>query len=278
MRIRIVLCVMLGLYSIGAVTYAVSQIYSANAGCGAGCFGVELPFKHGTSGTRNVDVRYRPSGVNGFSADPTKIAGALNTAMGHWNGANTAYQFQPAQSSTNPNLDIVVVDDIKGAPRNACMQLLTFANPQTGQITGGILYVKRSTFNNLTETELAELLEHELGHFIGLKDFKGNAEQCQTVMAQAKDGCHGLKGNKAISNDDIASVNKYINRSPDCKGKRGRTTVVIGGYVDPAPIPNYYPYTCYYYYGAYDVYYDCDCRENGQYAYTIYWLEDVICF
>lgn len=164
---------------------------------------------------------------------------------------------------------IVLVDEIKGASRNACMELKTLANGTTGEIESGILYVKRSTFNNATQTQLAELLQHELGHFIGLKDFYGNADQCQTTMAQAQDGCAGLKGSKAISADDVASVNKYVNHSTDCKGKRTRTSVVGGGYTDPNPIPNYYPYTCYYYYGAYDVYYECDCRENGQYAYNV---------
>lgn len=275
MKIKIILCVMLGLYSIGAASYVLSEIYSVYAGCGAGCFGNELPFKNSTSGTRTVDVQYRATGPNGFSADSAKIAGALNTAMGDWNNANTAYQFQSAQGAGSPNLQIVVVDDLKNAPRNACMQLYTWAdNPQTREISGGILYVKRSTFNNLTQTELAELLEHELGHFIGLKDFRGIAEQCQTIMAQAKDGCHGLKGSKAISNDDVASVNKYVNRSTDCKGKRGPTTVIEGGYIDPNPIPYYYPYTCYYYYSAYD-FYDPETRE---YRYTVYVLDDVICF
>jgi len=269
---------MLGLYSVAAVTYALSNIYAVYAGCGAGCFGGERPFKDGTTGTRNVDVQYRATGPEGFSSDPAKIAGALDTARGDWNNANTTYQFQSAQGSSNPSLQVVVVDEIKGAPRNACMELQTSANPQTGEIQSGILYVKRSTFNNLTQTELAQLLEHELGHFIGLKDFRGNADQCQTVMAQAQDGCHGLKGSKAISNDDIASVNKYVNHSTDCKGKRGHTTVIGGGYVDPTPIPIYYPYTCYYYYSGYDIYYQCDCAENGQYAFTVYVLDDVICF
>lgn len=193
MKIRTILCVMLGLYSAGAVTYAISELYPVFGGCGAGCFGNELPFKNGTNGMRSVDVRYRDSGPNGFSADPAKIAGAINTAMGDWNNANTPYQFQPAQNSNNPNIEVIVVDDIKGTPRGTCMQLDSYQNPQTGEIAGARLYVKRSVFNNATQAELAQLFEHELGHFIGLRDFRGNADQCQIVMAQAQDGCHGLK-------------------------------------------------------------------------------------
>jgi len=278
MKLKIVICLMLGLYSMGAITYALSDLYTVYGGCGAGCFGGELPFKNSTSGTRNINVQYTETGAEGFGSGSAKIAGALATATGNWNAAGTTYQFPPSQGSGTANLQIVLVDEIKGASRNACMELKTLANGTTGEIESGILYVKRSTFNNATQTQLAELLQHELGHFIGLKDFYGNADQCQTTMAQAQDGCAGLKGSKAISADDVASVNKYVNHSTDCKGKRTRTSVVGGGYTDPNPIPNYYPYTCYYYYGAYDVYYECDCRENGQYAYTEYWLEDVICF
>src|SRR5438105_2144515 len=114
MKVRIVLYVMLGLYSVGALTYALSQIYSVSAGCGAGCFGGELPFKNGTSGTRTVDVQYRATGANGFSADSAKISGALNTAMGNWNAHSQPYQFQSAQGASSPSLQIVLVDDIKG--------------------------------------------------------------------------------------------------------------------------------------------------------------------
>lgn len=278
MKLRFILCLMLGLYSMGAVTYALSELNKVKGGCGAGCFGSELPFKNSTSGTRNVNVQFTETGAEGFGTGAAKISGALTTATGNWNAAGTTYQFQATQGSGTANLQIVLVDEIKGASRSACMELKTFSNGSTGEIESGILYVKKSVFNHADQTQLAELLQHELGHFIGLKDFYGNADQCQTTMAQAKDGCEGLKGSKTISNDDKASVAKYVNHSTDCKGKRTRTPVITGGYVDPNPIPTYYPYTCYYYYGAYDVYYDCDCHENGQYAYTIYWLEDVICF
>jgi len=279
MKLRIVLCAVLGLYSMCAVTYALSQIYSAYAGCGSGCFGGEHPYKDSTNGTRTVDVQYRASGPNGFSADSAKISGALDTARGAWNATSQPYQFQSAQGASSPTLQLVLVDDIKGAPRNACMELQTAGNPQTGEITSGILYIKRSTFNNLTQDELSQLLEHELGHFIGLKDFRGNADQCRTIMAQAKDGCNGLRGSANISDDDVASVNKYVTHSTDCKDKRGHTTVTTGGgYVDPTPIPSYYPYTCYYYYSAYDIYDPCDCATAGQYMFTVYVLDDVICF
>lgn len=286
MKARTLICAVLSLYSVGAIAYAVSELYGARAGCGGGCFKGELPFADGSTGTRTVNVQYREgSGPEGFGTDSSKIAGALNSAIGNWNTATdgtstTPYQFQSAQGASSPNLQIVLVDDIKGAPRNACMQLVTTANGQTGVVQSGILYVKRSTFNNCTQDQLAELLQHELGHFIGLADFYGNAEQCQTIMAQAKDDCAGLKGSRQISSNDVATVKKYVAHSTDCKQKRGRTSVVTGGggYTDPNPIPSYYPYTCYYYYSAYDIYYQCDCRENGQYAFTVYVLDDVICY
>jgi hypothetical protein len=278
MKLKTILCLILGLYSIAVGAYVISQSFAAHAGCGAGCYKGEKPFGDSVSGTRNISVQYRASGNNGFGADPGKISGAISTATGNWNGAGTTYQFQPSQSTTSPTIELIVVDDIKGAPRSACMEMDTWKNQQ-GEIAGARLYVRRSTFNNATQTELAELLQHELGHFLGLADFYGNADQCETTMAQAKDGCHGLKGSRAISAEDVSSVSKYVTHSTDCKKPRISSPVLdTGGYVDPNPIPIYYPYTCYYYYSAYDIYYECDCRENGQYAFTIYVLDDVICF
>lgn len=282
MRVKIILCLVLGIYSIGAGAYALSELYTVY-GCPAGCFNGEHPFKDGTSGARDVNVQFRASGPNGFSADTAKITGALNTAMGNWNGApngGTPYHFQGAQGApaSGVNIEIIVVDDIKGAPRNACMQLNTWKDPATGNVAGGRLYVRRSTFTNASETELGELIQHELGHFIGLADYYANPDQCQTTMAQAKDDCKGLRGSKTISSSDVTQVNKYVNHSTDCNKPRTSTPVIdTGGYTDPTPV-YYYPYTCYYYYSAYDFYYQCDCRENGEYAFTIYVLDDVICF
>lgn len=285
MRVKTILCLLLGLYSLGIGVYALSELYSAQS-CPAGCFKGENPFKDGTSGTRDVNVQFRASGPNGFGADPAKITGALTTAMGNWNAATdgtntTPYHFQGAQSgppASNVNIEIILVDDIKGAPRNACMQLVTWKDPTSGNVAGGRLYVRRSSFNNADQTQLAELIQHELGHFIGLADYYANPDQCETTMAQAKDDCKGLKGSRTISQSDVSQVKKYVAHSTDCDKPRQSTPVLdTGGYVDPTPV-YYYPYTCYYYYSAYDIYYSCDCRENGQYAFTIYTLDDVICF
>ena len=286
MRVKTILCLVLGVYSVAMGAYALAEIYTAY-GCTAGCYKGEKPFKDGTTGARNVNVKYRASGPNGFTSDPTKMSGALTTARNNWNtrtdGTSTQpYQFNEAQGqpASNVNLEIILVDDIKGAPPSACMQLNTWQDPQTGAVAGGRLYVKRSAFNNATEAQLSELLQHELGHFIGLADFYGNADQCQTTMAQAKSECKGLKGSREISQADVANVKKYVNKSPDCKKPRESSHVLDSGpgYVDPTPIPYYYPYTCYYFYSAYDFYYECDCRENGQYAFTVYVLDDVMCF
>lgn len=284
MRVKIILCLVLGIYSIGVGVYAVSEFYTAY-GCPAGCFKGEKPFKDGATGTRDVNVQFRETGLNGFSADTAKVTGALSTAMGNWNTrtdgtSTTPYHFQGAQgaAASNVNVDVILVDEIKGAPR-ACMQTFTWKDPTTGNVAGARIYVKRSAFTNATQTELAELFQHEFGHVIGLADYYANPDQCQTTMAQAKDSCHGLRGSREISQTDVAQVKKYVDHSTDCKEPRHSTPVIdTGGYVDPNPVPYYYPYTCYYYYSAYDFYYRCDCRENGQYAFTIYVLDDVICF
>lgn len=291
MRMRIILCAVLGVYSVAMGVYAVSEIYTVYGGCGAGCFKGESAFAGGagsSGGTRQVNVKYRESGPNGFGADPNKISGALGTAMNNWNtrtdGTSTSpYHFAPAQgaAASSANIEIIMVDEIKGAPSSACMQLNTWKDA-SGAIAGGRLYVKRSAFNNATQTQVAEMIQHELGHFIGLADFYGNADQCQTTMAQAKDDCKGLKGSREIAQDDVANVKKYVAGSSECKKPRESTPIIGdtgGGYTDPNPSPYYYPRTCYYFYDAVDIY---RCPYGGVdgcfYDHTVYYLTDVWCF
>jgi len=283
---KIILSVVLGIYSLAMATYVVSEMYSVYGDCTAGCYKGETAFGSGSS--RGVNVQYRSSGSDGVPvAQQSKVSSALTTAVSHWNTATDStqtpspYNFQNVQGSGTPNVEIIVLDDLKSTDgRPACAQLATTANPQTGQIEKAELRLKKSVVENSSPQDLAEIIEHELGHFIGLADYYGNAEQCETIMAQAQSGCNsGLKGSQKISKNDVANVKKYVANAGQCKGQRSKSSSVTGGgggggFTDPNPAPIFYPRTCYYFYDAVDLYW---CYDGCSYIGTVYYLTDVFC-
>jgi hypothetical protein len=277
--------------------YALSQIYGVSA-CEVGCFKDETAFAggDGSSGsTRAVNVQYSTSGAQAFpSASVSKLSNALNGAMNDWNTktdgtSTTPYNFRSTPSGSKTDVQVVFVEDLPKAKngREVCMQLKTVKNRQTNAIESATLYIPRKVLEKSSEQDLKELIEHELGHVIGLDDYYGNAEQCETIMAQAEDGCTGgLKGSEKIASKDVAKSKAYVNGTGNCKGDRKPAQPVMGGggggYVDPNPVPYYYPQTCYYFYDAVDVFVFCDCNESGsprgyRYVGTVYYLTDVFC-
>lgn len=292
---RIFLYLALTAYCFGLGVYLVSEtFYPAEAAC-VGCFKKELPFAGGAGSTptdRKVGIRYNSGTMsNAFNgAEATRFEAALNIATTAWNGATTqdngAGDQQPYNFTLNQNMDVntvnlavQLVDAIPDAP-NACASMSVTKNAD-GSIRKGYLQIKRSALNNLTADDMAKLIEHELGHFMGLAD-NYDADHCDSVMSQAKDDCKPLS--KGIKKGDVQTVNKYVANPDDCSRERGVKPLhsEVGGFTDPTPAPFYYPRTCYYFYDEIPLYQFCDCNESGsprgyRYIGSVYYLTDVFC-
>jgi hypothetical protein len=285
---KIILSVVLGIYSMAMATYAVSEMYSVYGDCTAGCFKDEQAF--GSGSPRNVNVQYKTSGDVAFPVtQQSKVGNALGTALNNWNIAtdntNTTspYSFQNNQGSGTPNVEIIFVNDIKDKDgKEICAQTKIDFVPGTRQVRNATISLKKNLVENSSQQDLAEIIQHEIGHFMGLADFYGkNPDQCETTMAQAESGCAaGLKGSQKISKNDVANVKNYVSNTSQCKQTREKVNSVTGGggggggFTDPNPAPIFYPRTCYYYYDAVDLYW---CYDGCSYVATVYYLTDVIC-
>jgi hypothetical protein len=292
---RIFLYVALTAYCFGIGVYLVSEtFYPVEAAC-VGCFKKELPFAGGAGSTptnRTVGIKYNTGALsNPFAgAEATRFEAALNIATGAWNGMTTGdngtgnhqpYNFSLNQSMSpnDVNIGVELVNDIPDAP-NACASMSVVKNPD-GSVRKGFLQIKRSALNGLTADEMAKLIEHELGHFMGLAD-NYDADHCDTVMSQAEGDCKPLS--HGIQKGDVETVNKYVADPSDCSRERGVKPLhdEVGGFTDPNPSPFYYPRTCYYFYDEVPLYQFCDCNESGsprgyRYIGSVYYLTDVFC-
>lgn len=284
---KALLCIVLGIYSVGVVVYSLSGATPVKGAC-VNCYKGETSFQGGEgSGAtiRMVNYRFNDTGNNAFTGEnATKINTALSIASINWttirdeNGQPTPYYIRPSQNESPniANLGIMLVDEIPGN-KKACMGIQVVYNPD-GSVRKGFISVKRSVMENLNTDEIARLLEHEIGHFLGLRDNKNR--NCQSAMSQATEGCHPIS--TGIQPGDATKVNDYVsNPEANCKNKRPSKpqSISTGGTTEPPAIPNYYPRTCYYYYDAIDIYLPCvDCTGGQRYIGTIYYLTDVFCF
>lgn len=290
---RIFLYLALTAYCLAIGMYLYSETFRVEAACTT-CFKKELPFGGAGNASipRNIGIKYNTGTmVNAFNgAEATRFEAAMNIANGAWNGATTGDNgtgdHQPFNFSLNQNLapnsiniGVELVDEIPGSPK-ACASMFVTKNPD-GSVRKGYMKIKRSALNNLSADDMAKLIEHELGHFMGLAD-NYDADHCDTVMSQAGDDCKPLS--KGVKKGDVETVNKYVNNPSDCSRERGVKPLhdTGGGFVEPNPSPIYYPRYCYYFYDEIPLYQFCDCVESGsprgyRYIGSVYYLTDVFC-
>lgn len=285
-----VLCLALGAYSVGIIAYALSEAVLVAGQC-VQCYKDELPFPPDDpngSAARTVTVQYNTGNQTGAfnGAEADRLEPALSSALTAWNLAtdgNGNYQpftlrWNQSAPANEVNLRVEVVDEIPGKP-DACAGLAVSRNPD-GSIRNGVIRIKRSVLNSLTAAQLSLLIQHELGHFMGLAD-NYNAGRCNTIMNQASRGCVPLA--TGIQPGDVSRIRSYVAGPNSCKRKRGRRPPLTVdcpecGFMDPAPSPIYYPRTCYLFWEAVDIYAPCDCSGGRVYIGTLIYLTDVFCF
>lgn len=284
---RFTLCLVLGLYSFGLVSYTLSELLSADAAC-TNCFKGENAFAGGkgpngeasTPTNRYVNVGFVASGNGSFTgADATKISNAINTAASAWNGApaedNTSHVPYHVQQTTDGNKVNVVVGLVDRIPTklgepDACGGIDVEVD-SNGNITKATMILRKDIFQNLTDAEVAKIVEHELGHFFGLENIGDSSTgRCASIMDKAGSTC---KVTNNISKGDVSTVIKHATNNSQCGRKRkgGLNPLSGGGPVEP-PRPIYYPRTCYWFILEVPHY------NEGRYLYSDYYLEDIICF
>ena len=262
---KFILCCVLTAYSLGLAAYAVSQLAPAEAAC-TNCFSGEVAFKGGTGPNgeastpqnRYVNVGFVVGGSspNRFSgAEATKIGNAIDLAAGSWNtrtgesGEHMPYTVGRSANADKVNVFIGQISEIPGK-KDACAGIMVEKDAQ-GNIKQAVLVIRSDVFARLTDQQVADILEHELGHFFGLADIDaGRTGQCESVMDKASSSCV-VKHD--ISKGDVTTAVKFVNNNNGCNRKRGVELNILdtnpGGYIDPVPDPYYYPYPiCYNFY------------------------------
>lgn len=285
---RFALCLFLGLYSFGLISYTLSEFVTGEAAC-THCFKGEGAFAGGTGpngqastpSNRYVNVGFAVKGPNSFAAtDASKISNAINTAAAAWNNAvaedgtsKTPYNVQQTTNGNKVNVTITLVDKIPGkAPGDPSACGGIYVPPDAnGNITKAQILIPKDIFNSLTQDEVAKIVEHELGHFFGLENIGDSSTgQCDSIMDKAPDEKCKVKNN--ISKGDVSTVLKHVNENNKCDRKRkGGLNPLGGGGPREPPIFYYYPMICYYYILEVPHY------SEGRYLYSDYYLEDILC-
>lgn len=221
------------------------------------------------------------------------------SAISMWDAVPTYYYLQLTQDQNQPNgtTDIRISRDSSWTHGTACASTALSgpyvpdpqeAGHQLKQVNDITIHLPPGS-ENWSQSQLACVIGHEMGHAMGLVDVYGGCSA--SVMNQNQNqgnGCATGCDRTQVSNIDVVSVNQQAGNRLGCNRNFVPATQHIepgGGFQDPTPY-RYAP-TCYYYYDAIDLYYcgyvsiyDGSCHPDTppEYIGTIYVLTDVICF
>lgn len=202
-------------------------------------------------------------------------------AISAWNAVGSPYYLEHHQDASDNDTDFLIKKDSSwDFAAKGCAYTGT---PVAGQSNTQRVVHLPADAANWSQSDLACILAHEIGHGLGLA---GSFPPCQSIMTeppvQSLSDCHCAA---SITENDVAKTNQFASNATANCGKDGKAVSHFGGpgdgYIDPNPF-RYYP-TCYYFYDAYDVYEFCDCNQSGsprgyRYVGTIYVLTDYFCY
>ena len=218
------------------------------------------------------------------------------SAISMWDAVPTYYYLQLTQDQNQPNgtTDIRITRDASWTHGTACASTALSgpyvpdpqeAGHQLKQVNDITIHLPPGS-ENWSQSQLACVIGHEMGHAMGLVDVYGGCSA--SVMNQNQ---NQVTAQLDVSNSGI----KYTVVSVNQQAEIGLDAIEISSpqlnTSSLAGIPRSYALsvcpTCYYYYDAIDLYYcgyvsiyDGSCHPDTppEYIGTIYVLTDVICF
>jgi hypothetical protein len=236
------------------------------------------------SGRRNVNVQIEFNGSGSWTNPATgntndNIWNGVRDSNTVWNNARdgsgnaTGYYFNLNQGAARGDVDVLIV---LGNPGTGNAAQTRGTRDSAGNIGPPYTIVLPASASSWNPNYMRSVIEHELGHTIGLSHAYINFNTCgHTIMN------HGTASGRvtgAPQAQDVTASNRHLNDRTVCQHTFGQNAATIGGgggggYTEPNPW-RYSP-TCYYFWDAVDYYY---CYDGCRYAFTVYYLTDSFCF